>query len=189
MRWLGNLIEITSLPLSFRLYLLSDGSCPYSPDARLRVSENLVMEPAQGNRSRSSGVERDRALVPVLQDISRRLDMNASAEISAVRSALKSLLQQGKLNPPATGVAQPEELSVSEALRRIAQEEGLASSHDVLDRLPARKITKGVRRQQKAKAPEAQPLEEMTTPQLSEYLSQEIKFHTAFHDPRQKKAK
>ncbi len=147
------------------------------------------MDPAQDNSRPSNIVERDRAIVPVLQDISRRLDMNASAEISAVRATLKSLIQQGKLNPPASGVPQPEELSISEALRRIAQEEGLSSSHEVLERLPARKITKGVRRQQQPKAPEGPLLEELTTPQLTEYLSREIKFHIAHHEPRQKKNK
>ncbi len=148
----------------------------------------MGMQPAQEKDRPSGGVERDRALVPELQEMSRRLDMNASAQIAEVRDSLMRLIKAGKINPPKTSPADSQELTISEALRRIAQEEGLPSSHHVLERLPARKIAKAVRMQKEA-APEEPKVGSMTTPELTDYISQEIVFHSSFNGERLRPSK
>lgn len=120
--------------------------------------------------------------------MSRRLDMNASAQIAEVRDSLKRLIKAGKINPPKTSPADSQELTISEALRRIAQEEGLPSSHHVFERLPARKVAKAVRSQKEA-VPEEPQVDSMTTPQLSDYISQEIMFHSSFNGERLRPSK
>jgi hypothetical protein len=105
--------------------------------------------------------------------------MNASAVIAEVRDSLKRLIQAGKINPPKSAPAVNQELSISEALRRIAQEGGLPSSHHVFERLPASKIAKAVRSQIEA-LPEEPQVGSMTTPELAHYISQEIMFHSHF---------
>lgn len=114
--------------------------------------------------------------------------MNASAQIAEVRDSLMRLIKAGKINPPKISPADSQELTISEALRRIAQEEGLPSSHHVLERLPARKIAKAVRMQKEA-APEEPKVGSMTTPELTDYISQEIVFHSSFNGERLRPSK
>ena len=139
----------------------------------------------EGSEQKSGGVARDRSLVPVLNEISRKLDMNASSAISAVREELKALLAAGKINPPVRPDDGFDKLSVSDILRRIASEEGFESSHKLIEKLPAKSISKKIT--DARKAPPPYELDTMSTPDLNLYISQQIAFHNSFESIRDPK--
>lgn len=127
------------------------------------------VQPDQG-----SARQPDREIVDQLRDMSRRLDMNAIVNVEAVKSELRSLADAGKLSPPvsATTIEAPES-----RLRDLAQKEGWSSLNSMLANLSASEILKRLGRADQA-APQTATFDALTVPELDQFISQEIRFHS-----------
>lgn len=110
--------------------------------------------------------------------------MSSSAKIAEVRFSLQGLIDNGRISPPTPASLNLENFSLSAALRRIALEERLDSSQQVMDRLSSKHIeTKLTHLLQHQDAPQ---LDSMTTYELSQYISQQIMHHAGISEPRSK---
>lgn len=129
------------------------------------MHESQHGDQTEGSEQKSGGIARDRALVSVLHELGRKLDMKASSALSAVRGELKALLKAGKIIPPVRPDDGLDKLSVSDVLRRMASEEDFET------------ISKKFADAQKPPPP--LDIDTMSTPDLNIYISQQIAFHNS----------
>lgn len=128
------------------------------------------MHQCQDSGQPPSGVERNRDLVPFLQGLSRRLDMNTTGNIGEVRRELQRLLGEGRISPPPAPSSPYEQLSFAGPMRSIADGARL-SSHEQP-------------REKNAPEPQADTalsrIEAMSPPELNCYISAQLLFHSSF---------
>lgn len=133
---------------------------------------------SQDNGRSRSGVERDRDLVPLLQGLSRRLDMNAVGNIRDVRRELQRLLCEGRLGTPVTQSSPYEPLEFAGPMRSIAEDARLSAQQQVAQP-PAKRPREKKAPEQRTESPKAL-IEAMSPSELSCYISAQLIFHTAF---------
>jgi hypothetical protein len=131
-------------------------------------------KPEQG-----SSRQPDREIVELLRDMSRRLDMNAVSSVDAVKRELRSLADAGKLSPPPVS---PSTIEAPESrLRDLAQRDGWSNLNNMLTNLSASEILKRLGQTEQV-APQNPTFDALTVPELDQFISQEIRFHSGVAD-------
>lgn len=122
----------------------------------------------------SDPYQRDPEVLSLLQDLSRRLDINSAENIRFVRDKVKGLIDSGKMSPPSLGL-RGEEFSAD--LRVLAQQQGwdvrAASLRDIS---PAQ--ARLLLRKDKARLEEPPDVDTLTAPELSQLISDGIRLNS-----------
>lgn len=156
--------------------LLSDlGAITVAPyfkayEQGMRKMHTQDTQPKQGSARKA-----DRGIADHLRDLSRRLDMNAVANVESVRRELRSLADEGKLSAPpvsATTIEAPES-----RLRDLAQKEGWSNLNSMLSNLSAAEILQRLGHAAQA-VPQAPTFDALTVPELDQFISEQIRFHS-----------
>ena len=122
----------------------------------------------------SDPYQRDPEVLSLLQDLSRRLDINSAENIRFVRDKVKGLIDSGKMIPPSLAL-RGEQFSAD--LRILAQQQGWdVRAASLADLSPAQAML--LLRKDGARLDEPPDVATLTAPELSQLLSDGIRLNS-----------